>query len=129
MAWLVVLGHGSWARRNPQGRLERYKAGVHEVDDETAAAARKASAKVRSLVVLDHEPRLEPDRTGPISREDLENGRNWGVRLALAPGEETALPERGDDDYDFECRLCPPGKSRYASAGRLARHVEFHHSS
>lgn len=120
MPWIVVLGASSWTRGS-QG----FKAGVHEVDVETAEAAKAAG--IRSLMVFDEEPRIAVGHEDgkPLSADDIRGGTKFGVRLEEP---EPAEPEPEPDpreQYDFACPHCEDFSA--PSGPSLARHVEFHH--
>jgi hypothetical protein len=119
--WLVVLGTGAWGYG---GKI--YRAGVHEVSDEVAAAA--AASGKKTLAISSEQPTVSDGRLpGPLTPDDIRTGRR-GVSLAEAQLIETeelddtlTPPER---DYDFSCKQCP---WQGPTSGALTRHEEFHH--
>lgn len=117
MPYLIVLGNGSWRYRD-----HTYKAGVHEVSEELADAARRAP--VRSLVVMNRKPVVVQKTPGPLTLADLKRPRRMGV--ALTPDAVPQLPV--EDDYevplDYPCDKCD---EMFPSAGARDRHLEFNH--
>lgn len=115
MPYLVVLGDASWTRGN-----RRYGAGVHEIDDLTAAAARLSG--ITSLVVTRDEPTIAQKKPGPLSADDVKLGVR-GVRLENIV-ENLPPAEPGDLPRDYICEWCD---AEFPSAGARKRHVELHH--
>jgi hypothetical protein len=116
--YLVVLGNGSWRWHG-----QTYKAGVHEVSDEVADAARTAGK--RSLVVMREKPKLQHKTPGPLTIADLQKPRR-GLTLAGAPAQEASAPvEDSIVPLDHPCGQC---EKMFPSPGARDRHIEFHHS-
>lgn len=116
MPWLVILGSGSWS----YGRT-RYEAGLHEVDEEVAEAARRAPKK---LLVTAERPVLARSE-GPLTMDDVRLG-GLGVELARPEIEVTADGTRPlEVIHDFKCDWCP---RTFPSRGARERHVEFKHA-
>jgi hypothetical protein len=116
--YLVVLGAGQWVRRKA-----RYDPGIHEVDEETAAAALRAGSS--SLLVFDERPEIvhHADPTGMLTADDIKFGVKTGVQFPEEPTpEEPARPTR---NYDHSCQFC---NYTAPASGSLARHVEFEHT-
>ena len=123
--WLVVLGHSTWVA----GPGKRYKAGIYEVDDDTAALAR--SQNLAWLVVSEEKPEIENEVigvSGPgITLEDLRIGTGRGIRLVDAEDEfvPEPEPEPGAPPLNFPCSWCP---RRFPTQGSLKRHIKHHHT-
>lgn len=120
MPWLTVLGRGSW-RWNDQ----TFRAGVHEVSDEVAIAAR--AAPVRNLVVTVDRPVVHVKTRGPLTISDLQRPYlGTGVRFAgQRPTEEPVAARPSGVPLDHPCGQCD---EMFPSAGARDRHIEFHHA-
>jgi hypothetical protein len=117
--WLTVLGRGSWRWDG-----KTYRAGVHEVGDDVAMAARRAP--VASLVVTVDPPVIHQKIPGPLTLADLKKPRrSMGVTLAGNPTPaQVANLEPEGIPLDHPCGLC---EDEFPSAPALARHIEFVH--
>jgi hypothetical protein len=113
--FLVVLGDASWTRGN-----RSYKAGVHEVDELTAEAAKRT--RMKSLLISKDEPVIMKKGRGPLTLDDIKLGVK-GVQLEN-PIANLPPPEPGDLPRDYICEWCG---SEFPSAGSRKRHIEFNH--
>jgi hypothetical protein len=119
LAYIVVLGYGSW-----MWGKHRFTAGVtEELDPEVIEAARGAPPYV---LVLDEPPILAPEATGPLTLEDIRVGSPGGVMILQPKPEPGQEPEPEEEAVvaEFPCRWCTAG---FPHAGARDRHVEFHH--
>ncbi len=119
MPWLTVLGRGSWRWNG-----KTYRAGVNEVDDEVALAARRAP--VANLVISIDRPLIHQKIPGPLTLADLKKPRRaMGVQLAGNPTpQQVANLEPEPVPLDHPCGVC---EDEFPSAAALARHIEFNH--
>ena len=115
--YLVVLGNGSWRWHG-----QTFKAGVHEVSDEVANAARTAGK--RSLVVMREKPIIKHKSPGPLTIADLQKPRR-GVRLAGPTAPPPLEVESSIVPMEHPCGQCD---ATFPSTGARDRHIEFHHS-
>ncbi len=129
MAWLVVLGNGSWS---PAPGV-KFKAGKHEVtDDDIIVQARAAMQKRYPLLLSEVEPEIIRDedavRDGkPLSADQVRYPRKRGVAVkveeATVPGVEPPPPSANMAD-EFPCDLCPDS---FPSPASLETHIEWEH--
>lgn len=117
MPYVVVLS-GSWRYRD-----RTYSAGVHEVEDDVAEAAKAHPMGVQKVVVSEEEPRLVTRKDGPLTLEDIRVGTR---AIRIQQPEPDAQPEAGPIEvpYDFSCPSC---EASFPSAPARDRHIEFHH--
>ena len=133
MAWLVVLGTGTWSA--PGLTKTTFKASVckssgraYEVDD--AVSAEATGTGYDWLLVFDTEPVLDvSDPTGPLEPDDIKVGVSGGVRLAVLDGgaepEEEDYPDPEAPEMAHGCSWCVRS---FPSSGALGRHIEFEHT-
>lgn len=128
MPFLTVLGDGTWRYRRVQ-----YSAGIHEIDEATADAAKRSG--IQSLHVSATPPQLARRAPGPLGMADVRSGIGEGVTLAAAPPlpyEEPVVPEEITVPAEFPCLIVgcefesPYG---FPSAPALARHVQVNHQA
>ncbi len=128
MAWITVLGNGSFG-----GKGFTYR-GINEVPDEHADVARSYLAKHPAasewLILSEDEPTLiEPDKTGPLSVDDVRLGTpRTIVKLPTDPEPEPVVEEEIPDEaptLDYKCDVCP---YRGPHPADIKRHFEFEHS-
>jgi hypothetical protein len=125
MAWLVVLGRGSWG-----GKGFDYGPGVHEIDAERAAFARsyleEHPVSRQWLIVTDTKPEIVTEGlTGTLTAEDVKVGVTGGVRLPY--DDEPILEVPPDPDappLTHGCQFCP---KKFPSKAAADWHVEHNH--
>lgn len=128
MAFLTVLGTGTWGFADSQRRMRTFDAGVHEVDDEVVAMAQAAGDP--RLVVTDVEPiiRHRDPSEGPLSWDDIRLPADGGVEFAAEAQQVEAAHEK--DPFalplDYPCGTCP---ARFPAPAPRDRHRALHHGA
>lgn len=130
MTWLVVLGNGSWTTGGVT-----YRAGKHEIDDDTVERARKAIKRRYPLLLSEVEPDIVRDEDAikdnkPLVASEVRFPRKRGVAVKVeaapvAPGAEPPPPSADMAD-EFPCDQCVES---FPTPDSLLTHVEFEHAA
>ena len=124
VAWLVILGAGTWGYANRAGLMRTFSAGLHRVGKETVDFALQEPQGKRVIVVAQEETPLLTRRQlhGPLLPDHLEGYRG----VEFQPVTEAEKPEQDDTTASFthHCTYCP---KKFPSSQALARHVSRHH--
>ena len=139
VAWLAVLGAGTWGYGHDTGEREvdrfgvekpvvvmrNFPAGLHWVDQETVDFARRA--RVPFLMVTDEAPQVvRRELPGPLGPEHLQLPADGALVPASLPEPPSSVSaeEPGVAPLDFPCGYCD---RRLPSAAVRALHVEEEH--
>ena len=123
VAWLVVLGAGTWGYADSRCRMRTYPAGLHRISQETVDFALRAGSN--RLIVTVEEPKVTVrGLTGPLSPQHFAWPADGSVilaptRIALPLDDETIHVPTG-----YSCQHCPQS---FPSVGARDRHTRLHH--
>ena len=125
VAWLVVLGAGTWGYADRNCKMRTFKAGVHRVGQETVDFALLEAGPRSRVIVTAEEPKLTRRQLqGPLSPRHFSMPADGGVMLKPMVVAGSPEPDDAAVPFEFSCLHCP---RRFPSPQALDRHVSRNH--